>query len=353
MANKSIFDAFERMWQHVVARFGNYATSESFNSHVDNKSNPHEVTKEQVGLGNVDNTADAAKAVLSATKATQDANGNNIAATYETKSEAESKLAESKAYSDAAAAAVKNDLLNGAGEAYDTLIELGELIDENHDAINALEIVATSKADKSDIVQSDWEQNDETALDYIKNRTHYVDVATEVLLAERAVEEVTAQIGELDGVAFWTGTQTFIYNTLIITFDGIKYQLDAFTYDSRPYWGDSRLIGETNNISDVPFLIETGYGYAEGTFFGEEIPVWNVSLNDSIAGTPHTIKIEFENGIQYHTLDEKYIPDTIARISNIPEGLPSYTSEDEGKILRIVNGVPTWVSLPNAEEASF
>ena len=135
MANKSIFDAFERMWQHVVARFGDYATSENFNSHVDNKSNPHEVTKEQVGLGNVDNTADAAKVVLSATKATQDANGNNIAATYETKSEAESKLAESKAYSDAAAAAVKNDLLNGAGEAYDTLKELGELIDENTDAL--------------------------------------------------------------------------------------------------------------------------------------------------------------------------------------------------------------------------
>ena len=70
-------------------------------------------------------------------------------------------------------------------------------------------------------------------------------------------------------------------------------------------------------------------------------------------GTPHTIKIEFENGVQYHTLDEKYIPDTIARISNITEGLPAYTAEDEDKFLRIVNGAPTWVSLPNAEEASF
>ena len=47
-----------------------------------------------------------------------------------------------------AAAAVKDDLLNGAGEAYDTLKELGDLIDENHDAIDALEIVATGKADK-------------------------------------------------------------------------------------------------------------------------------------------------------------------------------------------------------------
>lgn len=43
---------------------------------------------------------------------------------------------------------VKNDLLNGAGEAYDTLKELGELIDENADALEALETVATGKADK-------------------------------------------------------------------------------------------------------------------------------------------------------------------------------------------------------------
>ena len=50
-------------------------------NHSSDKSNPHGVTKEQVGLGNVDNTADANKSVKyatnagtagSATKATQD-----------------------------------------------------------------------------------------------------------------------------------------------------------------------------------------------------------------------------------------------------------------------------------------
>ncbi|WP_286847093.1 hypothetical protein [Proteiniphilum sp. UBA5463] len=37
-------------------------------THIANTSNPHDVTKAQVGLGNVDNTADSAKNVLSATK---------------------------------------------------------------------------------------------------------------------------------------------------------------------------------------------------------------------------------------------------------------------------------------------
>lgn len=68
---------------------------------------------------------------------------------YETKADAESKFDDAKAYADDAAAAVKNDLLNGAGEAYDTLKELGDLIDDHTDALEALEKVATNKADKS------------------------------------------------------------------------------------------------------------------------------------------------------------------------------------------------------------
>lgn len=66
---------------------------------------------------------------------------------YETKGDAQSKFDEAKAYADSAASTVKNDLLNGAGAAYDTLKELGELIVENKDAIDVLEDVATGKAD--------------------------------------------------------------------------------------------------------------------------------------------------------------------------------------------------------------
>lgn len=69
----------------------------------------------------------------------------------ETKTDASAKLAEAKAYADSAADAVKNDLLNGAGAAYDTLKELGELIDDNKDAIEALEDVAAGKASKDEL----------------------------------------------------------------------------------------------------------------------------------------------------------------------------------------------------------
>ena len=94
-----------------------------------------------------------------------------------------------------AANTVKNDLLNGAGEAYDTLKELGALIDENQDAIEALEDIAIGKADKTEVdeikkAKADWNQNDETALDYIKNRTHYVKSNDDIII----FPEVTAEV---------------------------------------------------------------------------------------------------------------------------------------------------------------
>lgn len=47
------------------------------------------ITKANIGLGNVDNTADSVKNVATAVKATEDGDGNNIVATYATKTQVE------------------------------------------------------------------------------------------------------------------------------------------------------------------------------------------------------------------------------------------------------------------------
>lgn len=44
------------------------AVNRLIQKHINNKSNPHEVTKDQVGLGNVDNTSDANKPISNATR---------------------------------------------------------------------------------------------------------------------------------------------------------------------------------------------------------------------------------------------------------------------------------------------
>lgn len=128
-----------------------YSTSTSSVTNTVNKAstltyNPNtKVLTAPTFKGALSGNASTATSAASATKATQDASGNVITSTYETKSDASDKLAEAKTYADTAANTVKNDLLNGAGAAYDTLVELGALIDTNKDAIDALEAIAAGK----------------------------------------------------------------------------------------------------------------------------------------------------------------------------------------------------------------
>lgn len=49
MANSSVYDVFERMWQHVLTKFNNYVSNDVFDTHTSNTENPHAVIAEQVG----------------------------------------------------------------------------------------------------------------------------------------------------------------------------------------------------------------------------------------------------------------------------------------------------------------
>lgn len=60
-----------------------YETKNDANTHKNNKSNPHGVTKAQVGLGNVDNTSDTNKPVSTAQKNYSDTFAKNIAMSIE------------------------------------------------------------------------------------------------------------------------------------------------------------------------------------------------------------------------------------------------------------------------------
>ena len=77
MINSSIYDVFERMWQHIVIKFDRYVSTDVFESHITDIENPHGVTKAQIGLDNVDNTADLDKPINYATQAALDKKANS------------------------------------------------------------------------------------------------------------------------------------------------------------------------------------------------------------------------------------------------------------------------------------
>ena len=114
-----------------------YATVEQLNGKADAKHSHDDVYYTETEID-----------VLLQGKANTEHNHNDV---YDTKGSADEALAQAKSYADTAANdaanTIKADLLNGAEAAYDTLKELGDLINENVDAIEALEIVASGKAD--------------------------------------------------------------------------------------------------------------------------------------------------------------------------------------------------------------
>ena len=211
-----------------------------------------------------------------------------------------------------AVAALKDQLLNGAGEAYDTLKELGELIDDNRDAIEALEVIAG--------VQSDWNQSNESAKDFIKNRTHWVEDQS---IAELVCEETLDNSGQW----FLDFVDPDLNATYRITLNGAVYtesiyELDSYREFGKTYYtygiGNSDLgsYPATDYISHAPFLIEIQS--VAGTQDGDASYSWYAHLDNSI-NTPVDFKLEkvTGSGEVIHQLDEKFIPDTIARMSDL------------------------------------
>ena len=111
MTNPSIYAAFERFWQHVVARLNTFISDEEL-AVVEAKI---PTTPEAVG-------ADPAGSALES-------------------------LIEAKSYADTAVAA----LVNSAPETLDTLGELATAFEENADMVATLDAAVTNKAEKSDL----------------------------------------------------------------------------------------------------------------------------------------------------------------------------------------------------------
>ena len=146
-------------------------------------------------------------------------------------------IAEAKTYAEEkateAARIMKDDILNGAGEAYDTLKELGALIEENKEAIEALEIIAGK--------QADWNQSDANAKDFIKNKP--TNLATKEEL-NKAIEEI-----DLSGYA----TETFVEEKIAeAELNKEEIDLSGYALKTELPTKTSQLENDSNYLTAVP-----------------------------------------------------------------------------------------------------
>lgn len=142
-------------------------------------------------------------------------------------------------------------------------------------------------------VQPDWNQNDETQPDYVKNRPFYADVAETVLLEESTVSFTNPGAG-LYYAAIPTTIELTAGETYKVSWDGATYECVCESIMGYSVIGNPSIIGLGADTGD-PFAIAP---LADGN--GTEIYTKDTSAS-------HTISISVFAG-EVVKIDTKYLP---------------------------------------------
>ena len=144
-------------------------------------------------------------------------------------------------------------------------------------------------------VQSDWNQNNETALDYVKNRPFYTDTAETVLVEESTVS--FANSGGSYVAEFPTSFNAEFGKTYKVSWDGTVYECVCENFNNRiPIIGNKSIIGFGADTGE-PFIIFNESGPNE-TGWASMTTDTSASRTISISGfVSEVVKV-----------DEKYLP---------------------------------------------
>ena len=159
------------------------------------------------------------------------------------------------------------------------------------------------KIDKKYLVQPDWNQNDSTQPDYVKNRPFYAGDPVETVLVEEST--VSFSFSENEGVYMGELRSTFsatFGETYKVSWDGTVYECTCIDFSGMTAIGNLSIAGAGSDTGE-PFLmvVKNGSRIAIGT------ADTSASHTFSISGfVPEAVKI-----------DPKYLPDTVATKSEV------------------------------------
>lgn len=198
-------------------------------------------------------------------------------------------------------------------------------------------------------IKPDWNQNDENELDYIKNRTHWLE--DNGIKEVEIVPENTVFIDDQDdGEGYWYDYYctdlsgpfgSFVAgHTYVVVFDGVEYECVA-----RGDWGglgDSNMIYDRHDENAEPFYISSFVGN-----FGRVVELY------AKTEMTHTVRVyTMKQDIVYHPLAEAYIPETIARADDV---ICTPATAEPGQLLTVKNvdedGKPTEWEAADAPES--
>ena len=150
--------------------------------------------------------------------------------------------------------------------------------------------------------QPDWNQNDETAPDYVKNRPFYAGDLVETVLVEESTISFADQGNGLYGAQVRSTFEAIVGETYKVSWDGTVYECTCALFDGLPAIGNPS-IGGAGSDTGEPFIM--------GVNTGKEIDIFTADTSDT-----HTFSISgFVKEVV--KIDEKYLPDTVANKSEV------------------------------------
>ena len=143
-------------------------------------------------------------------------------------------------------------------------------------------------------VQPDWNQNDETAADYVKNRPFYTGAPVETVLVEESTvpfefeDDSGMYIGQLESTFSATVGETYK-----VSWDGTTYDCACIDFNGNIAIGNLSIMGAGPDTGE-PFLISVNNGIGIGIATADTASSHTISIS---AMLPKVVKI-----------DPKYLP---------------------------------------------
>lgn len=124
-----------------------------------------------------------------------------------------------------------------------------------------------------------------------------------------------------------------------------EIEVEDITSPEQPLSYDERL----DVLEDKPIITDGNFLVGNGTEDLEEM------TPDEVLSHINGASVETITEEEYNAMgDSNSNANTLYVLTDSSDvEIPSCTSEDNGKFLRVVNGVPDWTFITNAEEASF
>ena len=149
--------------------------------------------------------------------------------------------------------------------------------------------------------QPDWNQNDSTQPDYVKNRPFYTGNPVETVL----VEESTVTFAAVDGMYMGQLESTFsatIGETYKVSWDGAAYECTCVSFNGEHAIGNLSIVSAGSDTGE-PFIIGIRNGVA-------------IQIVTADTSASHTFSISgFVTEVV--KIDAKYLPDTVATKSEV------------------------------------